>query len=217
VVFLGGGAKWDHTSDNRRFNQTKSLEPLLPGKSRFQLSVGLSSFVYDLSKNCAVSKYRYKDRYNCTNFLLCSRVHGTATRCVIPYSSYTYFTVSQLNFLPPSDSGTFVPCPTGFTSFRNCCRQSATLILWWWRTHDGVSSNHVWSRRNGGHQQFDVHVIGPHTSVLICSSNTLCRLARVPKLCPYSFSKAQPLQNFVLAAALIPRCLSTFITWRLFL
>ena len=68
-------------------------------------------------------------RFSCSAAPFCSGAYGMVSRCVIPCSSITFCTASQLNSLPPSDSRTFVTLPAVFTSFTNLRRQSATSLF----------------------------------------------------------------------------------------
>ena len=68
-------------------------------------------------------------QFSCTAAPFCSEVYDMASRCVIPCSSSSFCTASQLNSLPPSESRTFVTCPAFFTSFRNFRRQSTTSLF----------------------------------------------------------------------------------------
>ena len=138
------------------------------------------------------------------------------SRCVIPYSSDTFCTASQLNSLPQSDYRNFVTCPAVFTSVRNFCRQTFTTLVWWW-THVDISINHIRSRRNSGHRPvMFLSLVHTQTSPLICSPTTFGWLFLVPKFLPCAFCKAQPSQSSLFASTLIRSCLSTFITWSLF-
>jgi len=77
-------------------------------------------------------KHRTSTFHNCGDFLALlyhSVREYMASQCVMPCSSNTFCTASQLNSLPPSDSRPFVTCPAVFTSFRNFHRQSATSLF----------------------------------------------------------------------------------------